>query len=248
MSQPTGASYEERTAPRKLFSEAQETTVLTQAVSPSVDSSTGEFSNTPEPIDISPDTYCAQGSQAVLVKQPPLPKHPETKSQPAPGGVIPTDTDTPLPMKRRAPRPKGTPKPMNQRAHRVEGTPRPMKQRAPRQKGAPKPTKQRVIKTPKPRNPRPTKVAQRLSLTPNATSAAVPARMGLELQAKHQPSRPIRPRKRIRVPFQLGLPACEGGAKDPPQGRIDSNGDSQRYTAKWSFPLATMYNNLMFEW
>ena len=149
MAQPMESSYEARTvSPRKLFSEAQETTVLTQAVSPPAQPCAGKLTNMLKSTAISLDTYCAQGSQVVPVKRAPLHQQSEPKQPPAKRAIIPKDIDTPLPMKQRNVRPKGTPKPKNQPPTRLSGAPKPMKQRDARPKG-----------TPKPRIPRPPRLA-----------------------------------------------------------------------------------------
>ena len=86
------SSYDARTVPpSNLFSETQETTVPTQAVPPA-----GKLRDASKPpIAISFGTYYTQGSLTVLVKQPPLPKQPNTTGKAGPNSPIPKNIDTP---------------------------------------------------------------------------------------------------------------------------------------------------------
>ena len=146
-------TYEAATVlPRKLFSDTQDTTVLSQKT-PSRPNLSDLLK---PPVGIPFDTYNIQGSQPVLVKQHTVPK--QTAPIAAPQRKPPLDLDTPAPTNRRnAPKfPQG----------RMKLTPQPKKQRAPRPKKTPKPMKNRTLKTPK------AKAKQRTLKTPKAKAKA----------------------------------------------------------------------------
>ena len=215
------SSYDAATVlPRKLFSDTQDTTVLSQ--------------NTPirpklsdvlkPPVDISFDTYCTQGSQAVLIKQPTLPKQPASIA--APKRSPPMDIDTPAPTKRRNP-PKFPQTRMNL-------TPQPKRKRAPRPKKTPNPAKQRILKTPK------AKAKQRTLKTPKAKAKAAksakatprivltPKQLPASTPVKVAPVKKEHPSPKAKgnlptVPVKFDLPDFEGEVDAPRECWNDSS-------------------------